>query len=128
MLKEGLKLTMEKIVENKDSAKEYGSGLVDVFATPAMIGLMENVSKNSVQDELEEGFTTVGVEVNVKHIKATPIGMKVTCTAEVIKIDGKMMTFKVEAFDEVGKIGEGTHTRCVINSEKFLKRIYGDKN
>lgn len=127
MLKEGLKFTMEKVVENKDSAKEYGSGLVDVFATPAMIGLMENASKNCVQGELEDGFTTVGVEVNVKHIKATPIGMKVSCTSELIKIDGKMLGFKVEAFDEVGKIGEGTNIRCVINSEKFLKRIYGEK-
>lgn len=124
-LQTGIRYNMELIVSNNETASFYGSGNIDVYATPAMIALMENTSKNCVQGELPEGFTTVGVEINVKHIKATPVGMKVRSEAALAKVEGKRLFFKVEAFDEKGKIGEGTHTRYIINSEEFMKRIRG---
>jgi predicted thioesterase len=124
-LKEGLTYSMDIVVDANQTANFYGSGSLDVYATPAMIALMENTAKNCVQKVLQEGFTTVGIEVNIKHIKATPLGMKVEAKAYVEKVEGKKLYFKVEAFDERGKIGEGTHIRYIVNSEDFMKRIIG---
>lgn len=73
----------------------------------------------SVDDKLEEGFTTVGISVNVKHLSATPLGMKVEIKSDLIKVDGRALTFKVEAYDEKGLIGEGIHERFIVNNEKF---------
>ena len=73
----------------------------------------------SVDDKLEEGFTTVGISVNVKHLSATPLGMKVEIKSDLIKVDGRALTFKVEAYDEKGIIGEGIHERFIVNNEKF---------
>ena len=120
-LKTGMKAKMEIIVKENETAASYGSGGVDVYATPAMIGLIENTSLNAVDSFLPEGYATVGVHLDVKHLAATPVGMKVTATAELIEIDRKKLVFKVEAFDEKDKIGEGTHSRFIINKEKFLK-------
>ncbi|WMJ80270.1 thioesterase family protein [Clostridium sp. MB40-C1] len=122
-LQEGTKGIIEMVVNEKDSAKNIGSGLADVFATPAMIALMENTAQTSIKDSLPDGHSTVGIEICVKHIKATPIGMKVKCTSSLKKVEGKKLTFEVEAHDEVGKIGEGTHTRYIINDEDFMKKI-----
>ncbi len=115
-------LKQEKIinVEPKDSAKNYGSGLVDVYSTPAMIALMESTSNELLQPFLRESEISVGIEINVKHIKATSIGDKVTCCSEIIEINKNKITFKVEAFDSKGKIGEGTHKRAIVNKENFL--------
>ncbi len=120
-LKTGMKAKMEIIVKENETAASYGSGGVDVYATPAMIGLIENTSLNAVDSFLPERYATVGVHLDVKHLAATPVGMKVTATAELIEIDRKKLVFKVEAFDEKDKIGEGTHSRFIINKEKFLK-------
>lgn len=122
-LKEGISYTMEIIVDDKKTANFYGSGNLDVYATPAMIALMENTAKTCVQQGLPEGFTTVGIEVNVKHIKATPIGMKVRAETLLEKIDRNKLYFKIDAYDEKGKIGEGTHVRYIVNGEEFLKKI-----
>jgi predicted thioesterase len=122
-LKEGLSYSMTIKVEHNQTASFYGSGTLDVYATPAMIALMENASANCVQSHLEDGFTTVGIEINVKHIKATPIGMNVRSEAYVEKVDRKKLYFKVEAYDDKGKIGEGTHVRYIINSEEFMEKI-----
>ncbi|MFT5875312.1 MAG: fluoroacetyl-CoA thioesterase [Clostridium sp.] len=118
-----LKFDMEITVESSDTASFYGSGDLDVFATPAMTALMENAARNCVMHELPDGFTTVGIEISVKHIRATPIGVKVRAEALLEKSEGKKLFFKVEAYDDMGKIGEGIHIRYIVNSEKFLKKI-----
>ncbi|MHC1719459.1 MAG: thioesterase family protein [Clostridiaceae bacterium] len=122
-IKEGMSATNEMIVTEDDTASKYGSGLLDVLSTPCMIGLMEGTSKKVVDESLPEGFSTVGIEVSIKHLKATPIGMKVKCEAVLEKIDGKKLIFRVDAWDEKGKIGEGTHTRFIINEEAFMNKI-----
>ncbi len=119
----GQQAKVELMVQQKDTAEAFGSGGVKVFATPLMIGLMENAALKAVDPTLPEGFATVGTHLDVKHIAATPIGMKATAIAELIEIDGKRLVFKVEAFDEVEKIGEGLHERYVINMDKFLSKV-----
>lgn len=110
-------------VNETNTAKAYGSGLIDVFATPAMVGLMENTAHSSVQEFLPQGMVTVGIEINVKHIKATPLGMKVICNSVLEKVEGKRLFFNVEAFDEVGKIGEATHIRYIVDAIKFVEKL-----
>lgn len=99
-----------------------GSGTLDVFATPAMIALMEKTAWTSVADGLDEGCGTVGISLNVAHSAPTPLGMKVTCESELTGIDGRKLTFYVKAYDEKGVIGEGTHERFIIQNEKFQKK------
>ena len=122
-LKVGDQFESELVVEYKHSAAAFGSGAIEVFSTPMMIGLMENAALNCAQNGLEESFGTVGTFVNVKHVAATPLGMKVVAKAELLEIDGKKLLFKVEAYDETGLIGEGTHGRFIIDSQKFLDKI-----
>lgn len=122
-LKIGDQFTSELIVEERHTAAAFGSGNLFVFSTPMMIGLMENAALKCAEAGLEEAFSTVGTHVDVKHMAATPMGQKVTATAELIEIDDKKLLFKVEAYDEVEKIGEGLHGRYIIHAEKFLKRV-----
>ena len=112
MLKEGVKGTQEIMATEENTAKVMGSGALDVFATPAMIALMEKTAWESVQPYLEEGSGTVGTLMNVKHVAASPVGMKITCETELTKVDGR-------AFDEAGLIGEGEHERFIVYNEKF---------
>lgn len=121
-IEEGLKFEVEMKVSTSDTAKAHGSGDLNVYATPAMIALMENAATNCVKEQLPEGFTTVGIEINVKHIRATPVGANVRSEALLEKVDGKRLFFKVEAYDDLGKIGEGINIRYLVNSEKFLKK------
>ncbi len=111
-----------KTVTEDDTAVKFGSGGVKVFATPMMIALMENAALNAVDPHLGEDFATVGLSLNVKHMAATPVGMKVTARAELISIEGKKLTFKVEAYDEQEKIGEGIHERYIITLSRFLEK------
>jgi len=122
MLETGIKGTNEIIVTEELSAKKLGSGLLPVYATPAMIALMENTAFESVAQYLGEGCGTVGTALNVKHVAATPIGMKVTCETELVKVDGRALTFEVKAYDECGLIGEGVHERFIITEEKFMAK------
>ncbi len=115
----------EKIIvaEPKHSAMQYGSGLVDVFSTPAMIALMEQTASELLVPYLYNNEVSVGIEVNVKHLKATPIGDTVHCKVEVIEITKNRILFKVEAFDTKGKIGDGFHRRAVIDKQVFMNNI-----
>ncbi len=124
-IKIGMSFEIRQTVEPKDTAKAYGSGLVEVFATPAMIALMEKTALNVVHQSLAKGQNTVGTEVNVKHVKATPVGMQVHCKATLIAKDGAKLTFEVEAKDEQGLIGKGTHKRYIIDEATFMKNIQG---
>lgn len=118
----GIKGKEEVIVTKELTAKELGSGTLNMFGTPAMITLMEKTSWKSVQTYLEKGQVTVGILLEIKHISATPLGMKVFCESELIEVDGKRLTFLVRVFDEVGLIGEGRHERFIVSSEKFQKK------
>ncbi|WP_026478919.1 thioesterase family protein [Alkaliphilus transvaalensis] len=122
-LKVGMEGKLEIIVSEKDTAEAFGSGGVKVYATPLMIGLMEGAALKAVDPHLPEGFATVGTHLDVKHLAATPVGMKAYATAELLKVEGKKLTFKVEAFDEKDKIGEGTHERYIIQLDKFIERV-----
>jgi len=119
----GITESKEMTVTQNDTASHYGSGLIEVFATPAMIGLMEGTAQQCAGKYLPEGFSTVGVEVNVKHIRATPVGMNVRCEAILKEVDGKKLFFEVNAWDEKGLIGAGTHTRYIIETKKFIEKI-----
>lgn len=121
-LKLGMTGMKEDMVTEKNTAMAYGSGEVAVYATPAMIGLMENASLSAVDPHLPEGMATVGTRLDVKHLTATPTGMKVRAVAELLEIEGKRLLFKIEAFDEKEKIGEGIHERFIINLAKFLSK------
>ncbi len=122
MLEIGLKGNETEIVNDKNTAEVYGSGDLPVYATPAMIGLMEYTASHSVLAHLPEGQSTVGTVVNVKHLAATPLGMKVTCESELVEIDRRRLVFNVKAFDECGIIGEGIHERFIIDKEKFMAK------
>lgn len=122
-LKIGLNAIIEKIVTEEDTAIRHGSGTLKVYATPAMISLMENTSKNAVDLYLDSEYTTVGIEVNVKHIRATPIGMKVKCESVVKDIQGKKIIFLTKVYDEIGLIGEGIHSRYIVNADNFMKNL-----
>ena len=122
MLQTGIKGEVKEIVSEKNSAAATKSGELNVYATPSMIALMEQAAYKSVAGELEEGMGTVGTLMNVSHISATPLGMEVTAKTELIEIDRKRLVFHVEAFDERGKIGEGTHERFIIDNRKFQEK------
>ena len=119
----GINKREEKTVAMNDTAKVFGSGAAEVFATPMMIGLMEAAAMNAVKDYLPQGYSTVGTSVNIKHISATAVGKKVWADAELIEVDRKRLVFKVEAYDEDKKIGEGTHERFIIDEQKFMGNL-----
>ena len=121
----GMKNTAVITVTEKDTAVFYGSGTLEVYATPAMAALMENTAMNSVSPYLSEGEATVGTLLNInniKHLSATPIGCTVSCESELVEIDGRRLVFRVTARDSAGLIGEGTHERFIISAEKFMDK------
>ena len=120
----GMKGQTEIVVEREDSALEVGSGSLLVYATPCMIALMEGAACEALGAALPEEKTSVGIEMSVSHISATPVGMAVRAEAEVTAVEGSIISFTVTAFDEAGKIGEGTHKRAVISTQKFLEKTY----
>lgn len=128
MLEAGIKGTGSVEVVRENTAAAVGSGMLEVFATPMMIALMEKTACESVAPYLEKGSGTVGTELNVKHVAATPIGMQVTCETELVEVDGRRLVFHVKASDEAGLIGEGTHERFIINNEKFQSKANGKLN
>jgi predicted thioesterase len=121
----GIRLTTSRTVGDSDTAAVYGSGLLDVFSTPAMIAFMEQTAMKAVETCLNPGEGTVGTEVNVRHLRATPVGMTITCTATLMEVNDKRLLFHVEASDETGKIGEGHHERFIIDNKKFMEKLRG---
>lgn len=123
MVETGIKGRREQTVMPEMSAARVGSGLVEVFATPMMVALIEQTCLESVLPHLEDGQGTVGTLVNVSHVAATPIGMRVWCESELVEVDRRRLVFSVKAYDECGLIGEGTHERFVIDTTKFMEKI-----
>lgn len=126
----GIKGEQKFVVTADKLANQVGSGLVAVYATPMMIAAIENTAAGSVAPYLEEGKTTVGTLVNVSHVAATPEGMEVRVETELTEIapNGKMLTFKVAAYDEADLIGEGTHQRAIVAKERFEAKAQAKKN
>ena len=122
MIKVGITGETKDVVNESNIAKTLRSGELKVYATPAMVALMEEAAYKSIQDELEEGKGSVGILMNIKHLTSTPIGMEVIAKSELIEVDRRRLVFKVEAFDERGKIGEGIHERFIIDNEEFQNK------
>ena len=121
----GMKGQVTTLVEREDTAAEVGSGSLLVYATPCMVALMEGAACEAIDGALSDTQTTVGTELNIQHLSATPVGLEVRAEAEVTAVEGKVITFCVAAYDEAGEIGKGTHKRVIINSQKFLEKAYG---
>ena len=120
----GMQGYAETLAEREDTASEVGSGSLLVYATPCMVALMEGAACEAIAPCLPEEKTSVGTELCISHLSATPVGMEVWAEAEVIAVEGNMITFSVIAYDEAGKIGEGTHKRAIITSQRFLDKTY----
>ena len=125
MLKEGIKGERSLVVTEECTARALGSGELPVLATPRMIALVEETAWKSVAGALEEGEGTVGTRIDVKHLAATPMGKTVRCVTELTAVDRKKLTFRVEVFDDAGKVGEGVHERFIVKNGQFLERAAG---
>ena len=119
----GAKATRTVEVTREMTVAHFHDYMPEVFGTPMMIYHMEVTASDAIQQHLPEGWISVGVVVAVRHLAATPIGMKVTFEAEVVSVDDNTVTFKVEAFDEAEKIGEGSHVRAPVHLDRFMKRV-----
>ena len=127
MLTVGIKGTLERTVSEGLTAKAMGSGELPVFATPAVIALAEETAWKSVAPELEEGQGTVGTKMDLAHIAATPLGMKVRCESELVEIDRRKLVFSIAVFDEKEKVAEGRHERFIVDNAKFLSKAEGKR-
>jgi fluoroacetyl-CoA thioesterase len=121
-VRRGLVGERETMVEVGNTAQHLGSGAVSVFATPEMVRLMERAAVAAVDHLLPEGYRTVGIHLDVRHLAATPLGMTVRARAELLDVEGRKLTFRVEAFDDVEKVGEGVHRRMIVRLAKFQER------
>jgi fluoroacetyl-CoA thioesterase len=119
----GLREEQEFVVMEEYTAEHVGSGSLRVLATPSLIGFMERVARDLMERNLPEGYSSVGVWVDVRHLAATPVEAKVRVSCEVIEIDGRKVDFHVDAWDEIEKIGEGRHQRVAIDVNRFLQRL-----
>ena len=128
MLEAGKVFELKTQVTENDTAKVFGSGELEVLATPKMIALMEESSYKCVADGLDAGASTVGTYLDVKHLAATPVGMNVKVESTLTEVDGRRLVFSVKAYDESGLIGEGKHERFIVFSEKFVAKTYAKLN
>lgn len=122
-LQSGIKNEKSIVVTDELTASKVGSGLLPVYATPSMIALMENTCADCVQPYMQEGDGTVGTSVDIKHVSATPVGKTVRCECTLTEVNGKKLVFEVNAYDDKGLIGTGTHKRAIINNEAFMARL-----
>ncbi len=123
VFKVGMTKELTLKTQPEHSARRFFENLPDVFATPFLGGLMEQVSAQLIDEHLEPGMQSVGMTMNLKHLAPTPLGMEVRVVTEIVAVEGRKLTFKLEAFDEMEKIGEATHERFIINAEKFNARV-----
>jgi fluoroacetyl-CoA thioesterase len=123
----GLTGEVEMVVTEADTAARWGSGLVPVFGTPALVGLMENAAVRALTDHLPSGRTSVGGRIDVRHLAATPVGMRVRARAELLQVEGRRLVFHIEAWDTVERVGEATHERFVIDEAEFAARAEAKK-
>lgn len=121
-LKPGLRASTDILVGTRDTAHHVGSGKIKVLATPVMVMLLEEAALNAVEGLLAPGYQTVGTHLDVSHIAATPVGMRVTACAELTAVSGRKLTFRVWADDDAERIGEGTHERIIVEVARFDKR------
>lgn len=124
MLTPGKTGTAETTVGGNNTAKAVGSGSLEVFATPMMIALMEQAACDALISALEPGQTSVGTSISVEHTAASPLGMKITATASVTGVEGRSVTFSLIAYDACGEIGKGTHTRFLVDAERFMGKVH----
>ena len=122
MLKTGLTGREQTIVSLSKSAKEMGSGSLEIFATPALCALMEAAAVNSLSGCLDVGKTTVGISMNLKHTAPTALGMTVGAESELVEIDGRRLVFKITAYDKAGVIGTAEHERIIVSSDRMLEK------
>src|SRR5436190_22782161 len=123
LLKEGLAGAAAIVVGEEHTAPSIGSGRVHVLATPVMINLMEAAALDAIERLLPSGHQSLGTQLNVGHYAATPVGMGLRANAVVIKVEGRTVGFRVEAFDDKERVGDGTHTRVVVNVARFDQRV-----
>ena len=123
----GIKNRIEITVTEERTAEAMGSGTLPVFATPAMIALIEETCWRSVADQLDDGQSTVGTQLNVAHVSATPVGLKVYCESQLVSVEWRKLTFEVNVYDEKGLVGKGTHERFIIDDEKFMQKALSKK-
>ena len=128
MLETGIKGSAKTMVTEENTASAMGSGSLEVFATPAMVALMEECSWKVVLPYLEEGQGTVGTGLEIQHLSATPLGMEVTCQSTLTEVDGRKLTFEVEAYDAAGLIGKGTHQRFIVDNARFQAKANAKAN
>ena len=119
----GLSYTATTTVNQNNTALALGSGDMEVFATPAMVALMENAAMNAVAPHLEAGLTTVGTQITTSHIKASALGATISATATLTAVDGRSLTFAITAREGDKIIGEGSHTRFIVDRERFLSKL-----
>ena len=122
-MEKGLTYTSTTTVNGTNTAKTMGSGDMDVFATPALVALMENAAMNAVKDSLPEGSTTVGAMIQTSHLKPSGIGEEVTATATLEEVNGRKLTFNIIAHDSKGTVGEATHIRYIVDRQRFLSKL-----
>lgn len=120
----GMKAKVSSLVEKEDTAQQVGSGSLLVYATPCMAALMEGAACEAIAEAVPEDQTTVGIELNLQHTAATPVGLEVWAEAEVTAVEGKVISFQIQTFDEAGQIGSATHKRALVNSQRFLDKTY----
>lgn len=119
-IKPNTKGRQKLIVAEKDTAMAYGSGLVPVFATPAMIALMEMTALKSIHEQLSDALTTVGFAIDMKHLKASKVGAEIICESELVEVSGRKLIFELQVWDDEILVGHGKHIRYVVEKSKFL--------
>ena len=124
----GAKKTQRIIVAETQTAAALGSGMLEVYSTPAMIALMENTAQTLAAEGLEAGQTTVGTALNIRHVSASPVGSNITCEAVLTGADRRRLTFDVRAWDDAGLIGEGTHERFIVDADRFMEKTLAKLN